>query len=79
MQLVIMMTPVRVFFKVKQQNWQEWLFAIGTGAASMPLAFITKLIAKPLQQRFGPVFHRKKSIVHPEPQETELTSVELAT
>ncbi len=33
-------------FKVTPQNWAEWLVAIGIGAGSLPLAFLTKFISR---------------------------------
>ena len=33
-------------FKVRPQNWVEWVVAVAIGAGSLPLAFITKLISR---------------------------------
>jgi Ca2+-transporting ATPase len=46
LQLIIMFTPARVIFKVKTQNWQEWLFALALGAGSLLVALITKLVTR---------------------------------
>lgn len=51
LQIVIIMTPVRLFFRVRTQSWQEWLFAVGVGAGSMPLAFLTKLISRAFERK----------------------------
>jgi len=33
-------------FKVRPQNWIEWVVAIAIGAGSIPLALLTKLISR---------------------------------
>jgi Ca2+-transporting ATPase len=45
-QLVIMFTPVQHFFKVVNQSWQEWLFAVATGAGCMLWAILVKLVTR---------------------------------
>ena len=46
LQLVIMFTPLSIFFNVDYQNWAEWLFAILAGAGSLVVSFIVKLVAR---------------------------------
>ena len=46
LQLIIMLTPLATFFRVTHQSGLEWLFAIGVGAVSLPLALLTKLITR---------------------------------
>ena len=45
-QLVIMLTPVRTFFKVVGQSWEEWLFAVAIGAGCMVWALVVKLLTR---------------------------------
>lgn len=45
-QLIIMMTPVRIFFRVQSQSWAEWLFAIGVGAGALPLSLLARLASR---------------------------------
>jgi hypothetical protein len=45
-QLVIMLTPVRYFFKVVSQSWEEWLFAVAIGAGCMLWAVAVKLATR---------------------------------
>jgi Ca2+-transporting ATPase len=45
-QLIIMLTPVRGFFKVVGQSWGEWLFAVGVGAGCMVWAVAVKLATR---------------------------------
>lgn len=63
LQLVIMLTPVRVFFHVRGQSWREWLFATGTAAGCIPLSIVVKLVTR----LFAPkaLDSNKKSSVHP--------------
>ncbi len=46
LQLVIMLTPIRSFFKVTTQDWGEWLFAILTGLGSLVVSVIVKLATR---------------------------------
>ena len=46
LQLIIMLTPIATFFRVTHQTGLEWLFAVGVGAVSLPLALVTKLITR---------------------------------
>jgi hypothetical protein len=46
LQVVIMFTPISIFFNVDYQNWQEWLFAIAMGAGSLVAAFLTKVVVR---------------------------------
>jgi hypothetical protein len=46
LQIVIMVTPVAGFFKVRAQNWEEWLFAIALGVGSLALAFFVKIFSR---------------------------------
>ena len=34
------------FFKVRPQNWQEWLFALAVGFGSILIAILTKLLSR---------------------------------
>ena len=34
------------FFKVRPQNWQEWLFALAVGFGSIIIAILTKLLSR---------------------------------
>ena len=65
MQLVIMMTPVRVFFQVRAQSWKEWLFAIGGGLGSIPLSLLTRLILRLITKSLHSRGGSKISSVHP--------------
>ena len=42
LQLLIMLTPIGQFFRITQQSWEEWMFAIGIGIAALPLCLLTK-------------------------------------
>lgn len=46
LQLGIMLTPVRTFFKVEEQDWGEWLFALVTGFGSLIVALLVKLATR---------------------------------
>ena len=41
-----MVTGATAFFRVRGQNWQEWLFAIALGVGSWVVAFLVKLISR---------------------------------
>ena len=71
LQIVIMMTPVRIFFKVRYQSWEEWLFALAAGAGSLPIALLTKLISKPIMAALRRHKSRRKSLVHPVESDSE--------
>ena len=45
-QVVIMLTPVRRIFHCEEQNGWEWLYAILTGAGSLLVALVTKLVTR---------------------------------
>ncbi len=34
------------FFRVRPQNWQEWLFALAVGFGSIIVALLTKLLSR---------------------------------
>ena len=46
LQVIIMLTPIAHFFNAYHQNWQEWLFAVGTGAGCMLLALLVKVFSR---------------------------------
>lgn len=46
LQLVIMLSPIRTFFKVGEQDWGEWLFALVTGFGSLIVALLVKLVTR---------------------------------
>ena len=41
-----MVTPVAGFFKVRAQNWEEWLFAIALGFGSLVVALFVKIFSR---------------------------------
>lgn len=46
-QVVIMCVPqIGQFFKVRPQNWQEWLFALAVGFGSILVAILTKVFSR---------------------------------
>lgn len=46
-QVIIMCVPqIGQFFRVRPQNWQEWLFALAVGFGSIIVAILTKLLSK---------------------------------
>ena len=46
LQLIIMLTPIRQFFKVDDQTWYEWLIAIALGVGALLWAFTVKLVSR---------------------------------
>ena len=46
LQLIIMLTPIRQFFKVDYQTWYEWVIAIALGVGALLWAFIVKLVSR---------------------------------
>lgn len=46
LQLIIMLTPIRSFFRITSQTWEEWLFAIAIAVVALPLCLVTKLISR---------------------------------
>jgi hypothetical protein len=46
LQIIIMQTPVGTIFKVTEQTWQEWLFAVAVGAGSMIGCVLGKILAR---------------------------------
>ena len=46
LQLIIMLTPIRTFFKVDYQTWYEWVIAIALGVGALLWAFIIKLVSR---------------------------------
>ena len=46
-QVVIMCVPqIGQFFKVRPQNWREWLFALAVGFGSILVAILTKVFSR---------------------------------
>lgn len=45
-QVIIMTTPLALFFKCQYQDGYMWLFAIGVGSGSLLISFLTKLLTR---------------------------------
>ena len=45
-QVIIMTTPIAHFFKCQHQDGFMWLFAVGVGAGSLLVSFLTKLLTR---------------------------------
>ena len=45
-QVIIMTTPIAHFFKCAHQDGFMWLFAVGVGAGSLLVSFLTKVLTR---------------------------------